>query len=156
MSTHLAYHSPFFSLFLSLSFLSFSFSFSVSFPCLNPFPSLPQLFLYSFSWFLSREILAAKPGATLVLSLIPAPMTEGMRTRSRAMEDHIHLLNERHDSLFAKMEDLYGSVQQHVELFDTIQKSLATLQIVMTDMIFKPSKMERGPSPSLLPSSLFF
>lgn len=79
-------------------------------------------------------------------------MTEGMTTRSQDMEDSIHLLSECHDSLLAKMEDLCGSVQQHAELFDTIQKSLATQQTVMFDMMFKLSKIERGPSPPLLPS----
>ncbi|XP_039129157.1 uncharacterized protein LOC120265351 [Dioscorea cayenensis subsp. rotundata] len=79
-------------------------------------------------------------------------MTEGMTTRSRAMEDHIYLLNERQDSLLAKMEDLCISVQQHTELFDSIQKSLSTQQTVMADMMFKLSKIERGLSPPLLPS----
>lgn len=79
-------------------------------------------------------------------------MTEGMMTRTRAIEETISQLIERHDALLAKMENLCGSGQQHADLFDTIQKSLATQQTVMTDMMFKLSKIERGASPPLLPS----
>ncbi|XP_039127559.1 uncharacterized protein LOC120263664 [Dioscorea cayenensis subsp. rotundata] len=79
-------------------------------------------------------------------------MTEGMTTRSRVVEESIHHLNDRQDALLAKMEDLCGSVQQYAELFDTIQKSLATQQTVMSDMMFKLSKIERGPPPPLLSS----
>lgn len=50
------------------------------------------------------------------------------------------------------VEGLFVSVQQHSELFDTIQKSLATQQTVMSDMMLKLSKLERGNYPPLLPS----
>lgn len=41
------------------------------------------------------------------------------------MEEQVALINERHESLHSKMEDLYGSIQQHAELFDSIEKYLA-------------------------------
>lgn len=70
------------------------------------------------------------------------------------MEDQLVAFNERHDSMMTKVESLCSSINQHAELFDTIQKSLATQQSVMTDLMVKITRLERpNPSTMLLPSS---
>lgn len=50
------------------------------------------------------------------------------------------------------METLYVSVQQHSELFETLQKSFTVQQTVMSKMMLKLSKLERGGKLPLLPS----
>lgn len=67
------------------------------------------------------------------------------------MEEQLTLINEHQDSMLSQMETLYISVQQHTELFETLQKSLATQQVVISDMMLKLSKLERGGNPLLLP-----
>ena len=78
-------------------------------------------------------------------------MTEGIRTRSRAMEEQLALINERQDLLVNKLETLCSSVDQHTELFETMQENMASQQAVMTDIMVKLTRLERpNPSPPLL------
>lgn len=79
-------------------------------------------------------------------------MTEGTMTRSRMMEEQLSLIKECQDSMFSRMEGLFVSVQQHTELFDALQKSMAAQQEVMSDMMLKLSKFKHGGQPPLLPS----
>lgn len=81
-------------------------------------------------------------------------MTDGIRTRSRVMEEQLTAINERQDAMMTQMESLCSSVHQHAELFETVQKSLAAQQSVMTDLMVKLTRLERpNPTALLLPSS---
>lgn len=52
----------------------------------------------------------------------------------------------------ARMDHLSTSVHQHAELFESLQKSMVAQQTVMSEMMLKLSKLERGHQPPLLPS----
>lgn len=80
-------------------------------------------------------------------------MTETMQTRSRALEEQLTAITDhlaRHDALFSKLDTVSNTLQQHHDTLDMIQKSLATQQTVMTEMM---SKLMRTDKPSSLPSS---
>lgn len=84
-------------------------------------------------------------------------MTEGMVTRSRALDDQLSNLTELVTKQDAKMDALSVTVQQHAETFEMLQKSLASQQAVMADMMVKLARSDKAPpcptppQPPLLP-----
>lgn len=80
-------------------------------------------------------------------------MSEGMTTRSRALDDQFTTLNDRHDNLLSRLEAVCTTIQQHSDTFELVQKSLAAQQTVMADLMVKVSRLDRLPPPTpLLPS----
>lgn len=79
-------------------------------------------------------------------------MTDATKTRSRVMEEQMAALTDRHDSMMAKVDTLCTSLHQQAELVETMQKSLALQQSVMTDLMVKLTKLERVTTPPLLPA----
>lgn len=82
-------------------------------------------------------------------------MIDGMVTHSRAMKEQINSLTECHDALFSHLDAMCFTIQQHSDSYDTLQKSLVSLQTVMANIIVKVSKLDQTtPPPPLLPPPL--
>lgn len=72
-------------------------------------------------------------------------MTDGMMTRSRAIEEQLAVISEQLASFGA-------TVQQHTDTFETVQKHLTSQQTVMADILVKLAKLDKPtPTPPLLP-----
>ena len=123
--------------------------------------SIPYLFLCSS--FLS-SFSSSNPATNWCFHWPPAPMTEGMQTRACALEEQLSAVNEqlaRHDSILTKLDSFCTTVQQHstmmsqhTETLDMVQKSLATQQSIMAEMMLKLQHLDKPtpPTPSHTPS----
>jgi len=115
---------------------------------------LPGLCLFSLS--LSLSLSAPFPLSHLVLSLnLPLLMMEAMQSQSCALEKQLSAITEqlaRQDTLFSKMDAFSTTLQQHHDTLDMVQKSPATQQAMMTEMMSKLIRNDKPTSsPPLLP-----
>lgn len=75
-----------------------------------------------------------------------------MLTRSWAIEEHLFNLAELLAKQDSKMDALCATVQHHSSDFNLVQKSLASQQTIVTDMMVKFAKLDKPPAqPLLLP-----
>ena len=79
-------------------------------------------------------------------------MTDGMVTRSQALEEQLSSLSYMIAKQDAKMDAMSISVQQHSDTFKMLHKSLSSQQSVMEHMMVKLAKLDKAPlQPPMLP-----
>ena len=133
---------------------------------IQPFsPSLiffysPLLLSFQFGYCVIVIVSAVSFGA--LVDLLSSTMTEGMTTRYKALEDSISKIADQlqsQNAIISKFDTVMSIVQQHSEsiaqnffVCEGILKSISTQQTIMTDMMHKLSRLEKQPTPPLLPT----
>lgn len=80
-----------------------------------------------------------------------SPYTYHTTTCSREVDEQLATLNDHHDFVLSRLDTLCTTVQQHSKNFEVLQKSIASQQAVIANMMVKFSKLDK---PSTIPPLL--
>lgn len=137
---------PFFPIFVSASSL-----FILSFVLQVFFVPLSLFFILHSQILPVTWLKNVTTGAFVAFWPVRVLISDHTTTRSREVDEQLATLNDHHDSVLSRLDTLCTTVQQHSKNFEVLQKSIASQQAVIANMMVKFSKLDK---PSTIPPLL--